>query len=378
MDLIHQIVLCCFGATALAWLLPSKWQMPAVAILTALFLAWKAPLSLALLGLTMTLTYGLLQSGRGRGVRVLVIIVHLVAVFAYFKTGFSLLVDSPAQILIPLGLSYYSFRQIHYALEALKGHLPAHTFSDYACYLFFLPTFLVGPINRFGDFYRDSGRRRWDSRLFSYGLQRILYGYVMVVFVGNFLLTYRLGSRIDYYEYINQWRIAAYLDSLQFTLNAYVQFSGYSSVAIGLSALMGIRIIENFNYPFFARNINDFWRRWHISLSSWCRDYVYTPIVALTRRPFLAIFASMSVLGLWHEISLRYIAWAMTHVIAIMIYQKCAPFVARVESVNGVSRVLVGVMSRVLTFHFVVFSFILVKGTSWDDVGETFQHLLGL
>ena len=377
MELLHQIVLCCFAATALAWLLPHKWQVPGVAVLTAAFLAWQAPLSLALLTVTMAITYSVLQSNGPLGKRVVLIVVHLVALFAFFKLGLQSSIDGPAQVFIPLGLSYYSFRQIHYAFESLKGRLPAHTFLDYACYLLFLPTFLVGPINRFQEFHRDCGRRRWDASLFSAGLERVLYGYVMITFFGNFLLTSRLSNWVDYYEHLEKWRLAAYLDSLQFTLNAYVQFSGYSAVAIGLSALMGFRIIENFNYPFLARNINEFWRRWHISLSSWCRDYVYTPIAALTRCPILAVFASMSVLGLWHEVSLRYIAWAMLHVLAILVYQFCGPFIAKLEGKGMVGGMLVGSGSRVLTFHFVVFSFILVKGDSWEDVGATFRHLIG-
>ncbi len=103
--------------------------------------------------------------------------------------------------------------------------------------------------------------------------------------------------------------LVAYLGILKFAANAYVQFAGYSDVAIGLGLTMGFRIQENFQAPFLASNFSDFWKRYHIFLTSWCRDYVFTPLLSLTRQGITAISASMLVLGLWYECSWRYLIW---------------------------------------------------------------------
>ena len=122
--------------------------------------------------------------------------------------------------------------------------------------------------------------------------------------------------------------LQAYLNSVVSWANLYLQFSGYSDIAIGVAALAGFEIMENFKFPFLAKNINDFWSRWHISLTSWCREYVFQPSVSFTRKPLLSVALTMVILGLWHEISLRYILWGLYHAIGIALwhqYQKIKP-----------------------------------------------------
>src|SRR5262245_56288725 len=140
---------------------------------------------------------------------------------------------------------------------------------------------MVGPINRFQEFQRSFRRRRWDSAEFSAGCERLLYGYVKIVCLSTYLVSNKLAPLAS--------RTAlgpaakAYLGCLIYGLNLYLLFSGYSDVAIGFARMLGLRVGENFHYPFLARNINEFWQRWHISLSTWCRDYVYLPCLALGR-----------------------------------------------------------------------------------------------
>jgi alginate O-acetyltransferase complex protein AlgI len=107
---------------------------------------------------------------------------------------------------------------------------------------------------------------------------------------------------------------------------AYLDFAAYSDIAIGSSRLFGIRIIENFNFPFVARNINEFWQRWHMSLSGWCRAYVYMPTIGLTRNPYLAIYATMATIGIWHEGSLTWLCWGLYHATGIVVYGSWARF----------------------------------------------------
>jgi alginate O-acetyltransferase complex protein AlgI len=175
----------------------------------------------------------------------------------------------------------------------------------------------------------------------------------------------------------NYVALIAYLDLLRHGFNLYIQFSGYSDVAIGFSMLLGYRIIENFDWPFLKRNISEFWRSWHISLTSWVREHVFLLGVLLTRSRLAAIIVSMVVLGLWHELSYRYIVWGLYHGIGIACwqqFQKIKPpwplwqnkFVSHVTHVASV----------LVTFHFVMFGFAIVKEPDLAATAQTLKTLL--
>lgn len=237
---------------------------------------------------------------------ILIVIAQITAIFLFFKLEYGVEYSLLKGSILPLGLSYYSFRQIHYCIEAYKKQLPQHTITDYLSYLFFLPTILIGPINRFQPFFKHLQRRRWDSTMFSSGLERILYGMAKITVLGNWIFNFKLNNYINTIKTDHSW-LADYLELIRYVGNSYVQFAGYSDVAIGLSMLLGFKITENFNLPFIATNIADFWRRWHISLSGWCRDYVFYPFLGMTRNSIISVIMSMLVLGAWHEISIRYL-----------------------------------------------------------------------
>lgn len=354
---------------------PVKWQIWVILGGTILFLALKAPTSLLVLGLTTLSSYWIFKTSLSITAATLLILFQNITLFVLYKMGIGADFLSPIDRLIPLGLSYYAFRQIHYAIEQYKGKIGRHNFGDYAAYMFFLPTILIGPINRFQPFLRNIYRRRWDGQLFSEGLERILYGYAKIVIIGNFLLTSKLSGVVAALEGKHEW-LANYLRVLNYTLNTYFQFAGYSDVAIGLSLLLGFRVMENFNYPFLAPNINEFWNRWHISLSSWCRDYVYTPMASMTRKPIIGIIMTMLVIGLWHEISLKYIIWGVYHGLGVAIwhvYNRSQLSKRLEEKLPGYNY-----WAILLTFHFVLFSFVIVKENSWQAILQTYKILLGM
>lgn len=364
------LVYSALGLVPAAWLLPERWQLPAVSILTGSFLLVFSPLSALSLFVTASLSYGLFRMRMLTPAwRVVLAIGQSVGVWAVFKSEWPLQLGWQSTIGIPLGLSYYTFRQIHYAIERFKQTLPVHTFVDYLTYLFFLPTLLIGPINRFPDFYRDSRRRRWDAILFSVGLERILYGYAKIIIIGNMLLTVRLGDLIIYLQ-PDHPALATYLSVVRFAVNAYVQFAGFSDVAIGLSLLIGIRVQENFQSPFLAPNLNEFWKRYHISLSSWCRDYIFTPLLSLTRRPVLATLGAMLVLGLWHQWSSHYLAWGALQGIGVLVWHRFGQI--RSQPIDFAGRQWIGIL---VTFHYFCLSCILIQKDSWQEVGQTLALL---
>jgi len=318
MTLLSLTVFGCLVLTAAcAWVLPRKAQPWGIALCTAAFLAFYSWASLLILTGTSLAVFFLLKRNKIHGAALLCAVGVISAIFIWFKLKGA--TTGGMAFVIPLGLSYYSFRQIHYIFESYKRKLEEHTLSDYVCYLYFLPTLHVGPIHRFPEFLRDLRRRRWDTAALSNGLERILYGYAKIVIVSNFLIAKQFNLLVIQVSNTHPM-FAEYLRSLSRWMNLYFQFSGYSDIAIGFSLVMGFRIMENFNFPFLARNIVEFWQRWHISLSSWCRDYIYTPMASVTRMPGISVLAAMLILGLWHEFSGRYVLWGLYNGVAILVW----------------------------------------------------------
>ncbi|NET36095.1 MAG: MBOAT family protein [Cyanothece sp. SIO1E1] len=373
MDILNLILAFLAVLVPICWLVPSKWQVWTIVVGTLAFLLWQSPISVAILVFTTVSSYGIFQTGLNRAWATIMILLQSVGLFVLYKANWAPDVLQDGNRLIPLGLSYYSFRQIHYAIEQYKEKVPMHSFGEYVCYMFFLPTILVGPINRFPTFMRHLRRRRWDEQMFTDGLERILYGYAKIVILGNFLVSRKIAEAIGDIDQQYIW-LKTYLESINFLLNTYFQFAGFSDVAIGLALICGFRVMENFNYPLSAPNINEFWNRWHISLSSWCKDYVYIPVASITRQPIWGIIFTMLVIGLWHELSMKYIIWGLFHGVGIAIWHlyKNSEIAKRLTERLPYYEF----WSKVLTFHFVVLSFVIVMEPDWMSVWERYKILL--
>ncbi|MBT8219393.1 MAG: hypothetical protein KJP00_06200 [Bacteroidia bacterium] len=372
MQQLNLLLVSCALLVLLSWLAPHRFQIPVISIGTAVFLAYFAPKSFVILSISTTLTFGVFKLKIKTKWAALLAICLSLCYLVFYKIGMGRETLSSLDRLVPLGLSYYAFRQIHYALEMYKDKLPQHTFFDYINYLFFLPTILIGPIHRFEPFMRNAYRRRWDSMLFSEGLERVLYGYVKIVIINNYLISVLLFQQISNIGSSSIW-LGTYLRVFSYTLETYILFSGFSDVAVGLALMMGFRVMENFNYPFFAPNINEFWNRWHISLTSWCKDYIFIPISSFTRKPILGIISTMLVIGLWHEISWRYLVWGAFHGLGIAcwhIYNRTA----MAKALTKRSSVL-RIGSIIITFHFVMVSFVLIREVDMANVINTLKIL---
>lgn len=348
-QLITGLIICII----LAWALPRKLQAGGILLCTVVLLLIVAPLSLCVLSISTTAVYFAVTRRQPHTAVVIAITGALGAIFAFFKlrTAFS-----GEMNFIPLGISFYTLREIHYVLESYKNKLPSRKFYDLICYLFFLPTFIVGPINRFNQFVRDLRRRRWNPVFFAKGLERILFGYCKVVVLANYVVSTQLAQ---YATHLDNGKLArTYIDAVIAWMNLYIQFSGYSDIAIGFAALAGFEIMENFRFPFLACNINEFWKRWHISLTSWCRDYVYEPTVSITRKPFLSVCSAMIILGLWHEFSIRYILWGVYHGLGITVwhfFKKFKPQFASAE--HSIARHTGRIIGCFITLNFVILSY---------------------
>lgn len=347
-------------AALLGWLLPARWQMSAVALCGAGLLAALSPWSLVVLLIAAILTFYVARHAprHWRLGSIAVTTIVLLYGVVLVRTGgiASTVADS---WVVPLGMAYYTLRLIHYLVESGRGTLRPHGLDEYL-YYHFLPSALpVGPIHRFGDFLRDLRRRRWDAALVSDGLGRILIGGCKIVLIATVVLPVLFGpSRPSPVLFSSD----GYRETLQFWLNLYVQFSGYTDLAIGAAAVTGFRLPENFNWPFLARNIGDFWRRWHMSLSSWCRDYVYMPVLAQWRSPALAMAMAMLTLGLWHAVSLHYLFWGFYHGCGLIFWRRFDKLARpRIERMPRTAQLVWRGVATILTIHFVIFSYPLAN-----------------
>ena len=222
-----------------------------------------------------------------------------------------------SHLIMPLGISYFVFRMLQYVFDCMRGVIQENSLLRLAAFIMFIPTFPAGPLETYQGFH-EKRSFDFDRQLFYAGLRRIAIGYFKKVFVVDFLFTIFFGKiittigRTDFHGHDVQWWWPLAYCILVF-VRAYFDLSAYTDLAIGFSSLFGFRIMENFRYPFWQKNLSDFWRSWHISLSTWCRNNVYFPVFGLTRKTWLGLYASMLTMGLWHYVDLNWLAWGLYH-----------------------------------------------------------------
>ncbi len=215
-------------------------------------------------------------------------------------------------ILMPLGLSYFVFKSIQLLLECYRGTLKQVTFEEMLTFLSFFPTLPAGPLETYRGFY-DKQSVNFDGELFNQGIRRAVWGFFKKLVILELLFSEMFDGKIAFIAEHGAHGLKAVAFSALMLIRAYVDLSAYTDIAIGLSALFGFRIIENFKSPFSARNISDYWQRWHISLSQWCRNNIYFPLFGMTRKPWIAAQGSMIVMGLWHGATLNWLLWGLFH-----------------------------------------------------------------
>lgn len=218
-------------------------------------------------------------------------------------------------ILLPIGISFYTFQGISYTLDVYWGRISVNrNFIDYGTYTAMFPHQIAGPIVRYADIAPELSERRISINILVSGIERFILGLAKKMLLAN---TFAEVADTLFNAPVSSITVAAaWLGIVAYTLQIYFDFSGYSDMAIGLGRLIGFDFKENFNYPYTARSMQDFWRRWHISLSSWFRDYVYVPLdgsrgsKAKTYRNLLIVFF---ITGLWHGASWNFIIWGLFH-----------------------------------------------------------------
>ena len=211
-------------------------------------------------------------------------------------------------VIMPIGISFFTFQIIAYIADVYKGvHKPSKSLIDFTMYVSLFPQLIAGPIVRYADVEKEITKRETNFNKFSQGIKRFVIGLSKKVLLANVLGEFA-GLLVE------ETILSSWLKPILFTLQIYFDFSGYSDMAIGLGLMLGFHFLENFNYPLIAKSITDFWRRWHISLSSWFRDYVYIPLggnrvskLKWIRNLFIVWFLT----GFWHGANWNFIIWGL-------------------------------------------------------------------
>ncbi len=223
-------------------------------------------------------------------------------------------------ISFPLGLSYVSFQLVSYLLDVNKKKIESEvSFLKFSFYVLLFPKILVGPITRYGPLKDQIGKFDVTSEGVAAGIRRFIIGLAKKILIADFLAKIVTPVFTLSKPLVAPW--LAWFVLVSFTLQLYFDFSGYTDMAIGLGQMMGFQFLENFNFPYISKNISEFWRRWHISLSSWFREYVFYPLerkrLKWLGQPINIIFI-FSLTGLWHGITWNYLIWGMLQGAAII------------------------------------------------------------
>ena len=245
------------------------------------------------------------------------------AYFKYFNFGldsFNVLLSSIGasplggwQVILPIGISFYVFQAVSYVIDVYRQDAePAQNFWDFSAFIALFPQLIAGPVLRYKDVADQFVKREHTLDKFSEGTMRFMVGFAKKVMIADTVAPIANAA----FALDNPTMADAWLGTLAYSIQLYFDFSGYSDMAVGLGLMMGFRFIENFNHPYISRSITEFWRRWHISLSSWLRDYLYIPLGGNRKgkvRTYINLFLTMLLGGLWHGSSWTFVVWGAWH-----------------------------------------------------------------
>jgi len=344
------------------------------------FYHWGEPKYVVLMVLSIAVGYGMgLLIGKYQGRPLSKVFLWIAVAFdlvllGYFKymdffianinlvTGLSLPL---LRIALPIGISFFTFQILSYKVDVYRGEVPAQKNPIHlGAYIAMFPQLIAGPIVRYSDIAVQLENRTHSIDKISAGARRFILGLGKKILIAN-----ALGELCDIFKASGEKSVLFYwLYGISFCLHIYFDFSGYSDMAIGLGKIFGFDFLENFNYPYISRSATEFWRRWHMSLGSWFRDYVYIPLGG-NRVPkwrwFFNIFVVWMLTGFWHGAAWTFIIWGLYFAVLLVIEKLW--LLKPLEKTK--------VISRIYTLFFVLISFVIFNAA---DMGEAFAYIGGM
>ena len=385
------------AALLVYYVLPHRGRHLALALLSYTFYGWANPFFVVLLlastvvdytcGLAIAAAAQDAEGARRRRIAVAVSVsvvsnLSLLGFFKYANFGIDTLrgvsgalgadwmgLDTALRVTLPLGISFYTFQSMSYTIDVARGHAaPLRNFIDFACYVSLFPQLVAGPIIRFAEIADQLARRTHTAAKFARGVAFVSLGLAKKVLLAN-----PCGRIADLaFDAGSVAMLDAWLGLLAYAFQIYFDFSGYSDMAIGLGLMLGFVFPKNFDSPYRAESITEFWRRWHLSLSSWLRDYLYVPLGGSRGRP-RRTYANLAIVmllgGLWHGAAWTFVCWGAFHGALLA-----------VERWRGASLYpfLPAPLRRAATFGLVLLSWVLFRAADLGDAAGYFRSLAGL
>jgi len=367
---------------AVYFLVPRRGKNTVLLLSSLVFYGWGEPKLLFLMVFTIVLFWGCgLAMGRAGEQRqkkfwLLVSVIISVALLGLFKyadffigsfntlTGLGL---PMLRLALPVGISFYTFQCLSYTIDVYRGNVPPQkNILSFGAYVSMFPQLIAGPIVRYSDIARQLEHRTHNREMAFAGLRRFLIGLgKKVILADNFALLIKLFRESGEKSVLFYW-----LYAIAFLFNIYFDFSGYSDMAIGIGRIFGFHFLENFNYPYLSKSVTEFWRRWHITLGSWFRDYVYIPMggnrVSRGRWVFNILTVWM-LTGLWHGATWNFVLWGLFFGILLMI-EKWVPALQK----------LPGQLRHGYVLLAVILSFVLFNADSLSMAGQDLAGLFGI
>ena len=363
-------------------LLARRWAfLPAIFLVSLAFYYWDAGLrTLILVGIVVVNFGGALWVVRSPRIALPVLILVNLATLFWFKYADFVaqnvdalvgtrLAEVTAGIALPAGISFFVFQAISYLMDVRRGEIKAETnFARYAAYQSFFPHLIAGPIVRFRDVVDDLIKPRLSVDNFAAGVTRFAHGLFKKVVIADNVAPVAdavFALPAGELDFASSW-----IGTIAYALQIYFDFSGYSDMAIGMAQMFGIRFTENFNRPYASRSVTEFWRRWHITLSSWFRDYLYIPLggnrggMLATYRNLLVVFAAT---GLWHGAAWTFLAWGLWHG-AFLVFERLL-FHSPLQALRA------GVLRYVYCLPVILFGWVLFRA---ETLGQAVEYWLAM
>ena len=283
-----------------------------------------------------------------------------------------------ADVILPAGLSFYSFQGLSYVIDHFRNpERPARSFADVLAYVSFFPTIMAGPIMRETDFFPQLEAQQGNRTDFNEGMAFILSGLFKKVALATFLSEHLVDPFFRDPE--NYSSTAALVGIYAYSIQIFLDFSGYSDLAIGIGRLMGFRLPQNFDSPYRALNLQEFWHRWHISLSRWLRDYLYIPLGGNRRgNRYVNLTVTMVIGGIWHGSGLNFLIWGFFHGIGLAfvhLFGQIKRKIATNDASQGQGKALWRVLSWLLTFNFVTLLWVFFRAKDFDGACRVLQSV---
>ncbi|HRO41275.1 MAG TPA: MBOAT family O-acyltransferase [Flavipsychrobacter sp.] len=380
--------------TALYFLLPHRWRWLHLLTASCIFYMAFVPVYILILFFTIIIDYiagiwieGTADKRRQKRFLILSLIANIgvLAVFKYYNffidnmnellMGLNIATKPMPflSILLPIGLSFHTFQAMSYTIEVYRGNQKAERhFGIYALYVMFYPQLVAGPIERPQNLLNQfREKHQFDSQQFLDGLRLMLWGFFKKLVIADRLSIYvdTVFNQPQNYHYGN-----LIIATLFFTIQIYCDFSGYSDIAIGAARTMGFKLMTNFNRPYFARSIQEFWKRWHISLSTWFKDYVFIPLGG-SRRNLRKTCINISIVfllsGLWHGANWTFIAWGALHAFFMVCYLTYKHYDKKQNASTGFSFISIG-----FTFLLVALAWIFFRANNVADAFLMVKHIV--